>query len=187
MRPGWHSRQFSILALAVTGLAPVAGCAGQSSLLAGRTTVGSLRTSVSHLQYENEQLKRQVADLKTDTRKLEDQLVQEEARNGDLAARLDDARHALRTNGSDGSTASAEPEPIEPAQRARPAGRSNRTKRKPPFAQIPGSAETPSGDDEGTADDVPAGRGSGPQSWRDKGDGWLPVARRPTSAGSQFR
>lgn len=188
MEPGRHSRPLLNLALAFAGLAPAAGCAGQSSLLASRTTVGSLRTSVSHLQYENEELKRQVADLKADGRKLEDQLVQEETRNGDLTARLDDARQALRTHGSDGAASSLEPEPIEPPQRARPAGRSNKSKRKPPFAQIPGwGADSPSEDDEGTSEEGSRAGGSGPHTWRDKGDGWFPVARRPMSAISQIR
>jgi hypothetical protein len=172
--------------VALAGVPLCGGCAGQSRLLGSRTTVGSLRTSVSHLQHENDQLRRQVADLKSETRTLEDQLVQEEARNGDLAARLDDARHALRGHAADGSSSSLDPEPDDPPQRTRPAGRTTRKPRKPPFARIPGPGpvEQPPPDDTPGApvkdlrSDAGALRGTG---------GWLPIARGSTMPFSVVR
>ncbi|MDR3632708.1 MAG: cell division protein ZapB [Isosphaeraceae bacterium] len=175
-------RTCSILVVAVASIPCLGGCAGQSSFLNSGTATGSLRTSVSHLQYENEQLKRQVADLKSETRNLEDQIVQEEARNGDLTARLDDARHALRGNGADASASSLDPEPVDPPQRTLPAGRSTKKKRKPPFAQIPGRVdEPPPSDVEGAPVKDLRGDASSPQTWRGDGSGWLPVARSPFS------
>ena len=53
--------------------------------------MGQLKTSLSHLEYENAQLKRDVAKLQQENRAMEDRLVQEEQDNGDLTARLDDA------------------------------------------------------------------------------------------------
>ena len=178
MTAGRTARPLLILALASVP-SFVAGCAGQSSLLSSRTSVGSLRTSVSHLQHENEQLKRQVADLKAETHNLDDQLVQEEARNGDLAARLDDARHALRGHGADGATSALE---ADPPQRTLPAGRSTKKKRKPPYAQIPGAADdTPADDANGIPVKDLRGDASGPPSRGGDNHGWLPVARGPMS------
>ena len=51
-----------------------------------------MKTTISHLQFENEQLKTEVAKLKEESRSFEDRLVQEQVHNGDLAARLDDWR-----------------------------------------------------------------------------------------------
>jgi hypothetical protein len=178
-----------VFALALAGVPWVGGCAGQSSLLSSRTNVGGLRTSVAHLQHENEQLRRQVADLKSETRNLEDQLVQEEARNGDLTARLDDARHALRSHGTDDATSSLEAGPADPPQRTLPAGRSTKKRRKAPFAQIPGRVEEPP-----PADDMQGARvkdlrsdATGPQTWRGGSRGWLPVAHGPAGADTTVR
>jgi hypothetical protein len=77
------------------------GCSGRSSFLTGGPTVGQLKTSLSHLEYENEQLKKSTAKLERENRSMEDRLVQEQMENGDLTARLDDARNLLRDRGLD--------------------------------------------------------------------------------------
>ena len=63
--------------------------------------MGQLKTSLSHLEYENEQLKKTTAKLERENRSMEDRLVQEQMENGDLTARLDDARNLLRERGVD--------------------------------------------------------------------------------------
>ena len=63
--------------------------------------MGQLKTSLSHLEYENEQLKKTTAKLQRENRSMEDRLVQEQMENGDLTARLDDARNLLRDRGID--------------------------------------------------------------------------------------
>ena len=186
MTPG-RIRHSWIVLTAAGSLPLLGGCVGQNSLLTSRTTVGSLRTSVSHLGYENEQLRRQVADLKTENRGLEDRLVQEEAHNGDLAARLDDARQALRGQGLDESTSAVDPNPSGSASRALPAGRSTKKKRKLPYAEIPGQVDTlPPTDDNGMPVRVPRAGDPGPQS-HNEDDHWLPVARVPLLPPSQVR
>jgi hypothetical protein len=106
-----------------------------------------MKTAMSHLQFENEQLKTEVAKLKEENRTFEDRLVQEQVHNGDLAARLDDARNILRDRGIDTDTrlgARTKGAGIDDADedlsrpKAIPAGRSSRKPRKPPAASIPG-------------------------------------------------
>ena len=84
-----------------------------------------------------------MAQLKTENRTIEDQLVQEETDNGELTARLDDARHQLSQRGVDfdaqsSSTTSRDLDGGPDAKITIPAGQSNRKRRKPPFTQIPG-------------------------------------------------
>ena len=82
-----HLRRFIIIACLASS-----GCAQSgNSFLARRTTVGSLKTGLSHLEFENNQLKSKVAELKSINRDAEDRLVQEESANGELKARLDNA------------------------------------------------------------------------------------------------
>lgn len=118
-----------------------------------------MKTSLSHLQYENEQLKTEVARLKEESRSMEDRLVQEQIHNGDLTARLDDARNILRDRGFDtdtkvGSRArgkkSADPDDEIAQPRTLPAGQRTKKPRKPPAASIPGDL-----DDLPTASDEP--------------------------------
>jgi hypothetical protein len=145
----------------------VSGCAQSGPLLTQGTTVGSLKTSLSHLEYENQQLKREVATLKAENRDVEGRLVQEESANGELTARLDDARDLLRGRGASNDEIGGGPKTL-------PAGQSSRKKRKPPFARIPGEI-----------DPIPALDGeTEPQSMRDADDPpsqlgrtnvWLPV------------
>lgn len=96
-------------------LVTLTGCAQSGSLLSQRTTVGSLKTSVSHLEYENQQLRREVASLKGENREFENRLVQEEAINGDLTARLDDARSLLAQRGLDGGGGGSASDHLDPA------------------------------------------------------------------------
>ena len=129
----------------------IAGCSGQSNFLTGGPTVGQLKTSLSHLEYENEQLKKRTAKLESENRSMEDRLVQEQIDNGDLTARLDDARNLLRDRGLEpdvrlGSRRRGNSDDLsddDDGQRARtlPAGRVTRPRRKPPFAQISGRVD----------------------------------------------
>jgi hypothetical protein len=175
-RPLWF------LPFAIGALAG-AGCAQSNPLISHRATLGTLKTSVSQLEFENHQLKQKVANLESDGRQIEDRLVQEESINGDLRARLDDAKALLsrRGLGPDGSDAAAvDPDPFAP-RRTLPAGRSNRKARKPPFARIPGriDAEPPADEQEHDAPNSSSTRwrgDPGPQSRRDDSAVWLPVA-----------
>ena len=132
-------------------LSTSAGCSGQSNFLTGGPTVGQLKTSLSHLEYENEQLKTRTAKLEQENRSMENRLVQEQIDNGDLTARLDDARNLLRDRGIEsdvrlGSRRRGEgdeafgrrrgPSRTDDAGRPRDAPR-----RKPPFAQISGPVD----------------------------------------------
>ena len=113
--------------------------------------MGQLKTSLSHLEFENEQLKSRTAKLEQESRSMEDRLVQEQISNGDLTARLDDARNLLRDRGiepdvklgsrrrGDGDDSAAEDD--GPRSRTLPAGRATRPRRKPPFAQISGQVD----------------------------------------------
>jgi hypothetical protein len=130
----------------------LAGCSGQSGWLTGGPTVGQLKTSLSHLEYENEQLKKSTANLQRENRSMEDRLVQEQMSNGDLTARLDDARNLLRDRGIDadvrvgshqggeilgGSTSGREGD-----ERASFPDASRTKRRKTPFAQIAGGTDS---------------------------------------------
>ena len=172
-------------------LAAVAGCAQSGPLLSHQAALGTLKASVSHLEYENQQLRRQVTDLKAENRQVEDRLVQEESVNGELSARLDDARALLSRRGS-GASDGFDPDPSN-SGKALPAGRSTRKPRKPPFAQIPGRIdEAPPADDEGSDARSFEPRSSwradpGAQSSRSDPGLWLPVAQGSGGSGSPRR
>ena len=175
-----------VLSLAMAG--SFAGCAQTGSVLPRRTTLGSLKTSLSHIEFENEQLRKKVAKLESDNREIENQLVQEEATNGDLSARLDDARNLLTRQGFDDganlSTGTANrdgPAGGSPPAHTLPAGNSSRKPRKPPFARIPGriDSEPPAEtlDEPFPRTSIPSDGGVGPQSWNEEDSRWLPIAR----------
>jgi len=105
------------------------GCSGRTSYITGGPSTGQLKTSLSRLEYENDQLKTQVARLKEESRSMEERLVQEQIHTGTLTAKLDDARNALRDDGQ-----SVDDFPSQP--RTLPAGRRTSKPRKPPTAQI---------------------------------------------------
>src|ERR1700722_6815097 len=84
--------------LAATSL--VVGCAQPGPLFSRYTTIGTLKTGLSHLEFENQQLRSKVATLESENRDVENRLVQEEAANGELHARLDDARDVITQAGA---------------------------------------------------------------------------------------
>jgi hypothetical protein len=118
-----------------------------------------MKTSLSHLEFENVELKRSVAKLQQENRSMEDRLVQEQIDNGDLTARLDDARNLLRDRGIEsdvrlgsrrpgGNSTGSSRDDDDPSGRTVPASRAERQRRKPPFAQISGQVDAlPSAND----------------------------------------
>ena len=179
-RPSW---KIAIL----TAAAPLLlGCAQSGPMFGGGTKVGTLKTSLSHLEYQNEQMRKEIALLKSENRRIEDQMAQVEAHHGELTARLDDARNVLRQGGN---------EPQDAPPKTLPAGRSSRARRKPPFAQIPGRIDPiPPGerDEDLPVDpfDPPKTRPSdefGPQGRLEEHDHWLPIARGTSDVRPQVR
>jgi hypothetical protein len=161
--------------LVLAALSP--GCAGtgSSSLLSPPATVSSLKTNLSHMEYENRQLKSQLAKLDADSREIENELVQEKSANGELSARLDDARTLLSQRGLNADNG------VDlGAGKMLPAGQSNKKRRKPPFAQIPGRIDPVPSDDDGdqTRPDPKSRDSFGSQSHNDDGGKlqWFPVA-----------
>jgi hypothetical protein len=150
-RPAGRARLAWAFAGLCAALSALAGCSGRGSFLSGGPTAGQLKTSLSHLEYENAQLKRAVAKLQQESRSMEDRLVQEEIDNGELTARLDDARNLLRDRGLDERLRSygdgtRDPSEGDPGPRTLPAGQPVRKRRKPPVARIPGLVDAPSED-----------------------------------------
>jgi hypothetical protein len=159
-----HRRKLLLSRAGVTILSAVlsvaAGCSGQSRFLNRGPTIGQMKASLSHLEFENVELKRSVAKLQQENRSMEDRLVQEQIDNGDLTARLDDARNLLRDrgiepdirvgsrrSGANGASSSKEDDDI--STRTMPASRGERQRRKAPFAQISGQVDAiPSADEE---------------------------------------
>ena len=89
----------ALVVLSLAGLNALWGCSGRGTFLSGGPTVGQLKTSVSHLEYENGRLKRDMAKLQQENRVMEDRLVQEQLDNGDLTAQLDNARNLVSDRG----------------------------------------------------------------------------------------
>jgi hypothetical protein len=149
----------ALFALVSATLSVATGCSGQSQFLTGGPTVGQMKTSLSHLEFENVELKRSVAKLQQENRSIENRLVQEQIDNGDLTARLDDARNLMRDRGIEsdvrlgsrrpGDGAGSSREDDDPSGRTVPASRAERQRRKPPFAQISGQVDAmPSADED---------------------------------------
>jgi hypothetical protein len=113
--------------------------------------VGQLKTSLSHLEFENEQMKKRTAKLERENRSMEDRLVQEQMENGDLTARLDDARNLLRDRGLEGDVRLGSHRSGEAQGRSKSEGEgaldasfpdeSPSRRRKTPFAQISGGSD----------------------------------------------
>ncbi|WP_165250005.1 cell division protein ZapB [Paludisphaera soli] len=120
------------LLLVASGLA---GCSGRGTYITGGPSTGQLKSSLSHLEFENDQLKTQVARLKEENRQFEDKLVQERLHSDVLVTKLDNARNLLRDQGYDSGS---DPDLDAPLSRSRtlPAGRTTPPKRKSPAAQI---------------------------------------------------
>lgn len=156
------------------------GCAQSGPLGSRQTTMGSLKAGVSQLEFDNEGLRKQLADLKAENRRIENKLVQEQEANGEVTAQLDDARDLIRRQGGDTSalgsptkSASYDDDGIPPPVSS--PSRRSRSSRKPPAASIP-RAESSSWPDPET-DSTPRAREVGPQSRLEDDDRWLPVAR----------
>jgi outer membrane murein-binding lipoprotein Lpp len=118
-----------------------AGCAGQDPFTQRRTTVGTLKASISRLEAERNTLEDDLAQLKTNHDRLAEQLVEERTRGDQLATRLDSAKAMLARQGLDVSTASDLPVDRSESIRTIPPSRitpANRPRHKAPFAQIPG-------------------------------------------------
>ena len=178
----------------------MAGCAGRETILTGGPMVGQLKTSLSHLEYENQQLKRSVSKLERENRSIEDRLVQEQLDNGELTAKLDDVRNLARERGLDLDTrVGSHRDDGGTTTRTLPTGQSTRKQRKPPFAVIPGRVEIfPPVQDDDTASKPPSARdakssGRSDQeddlnrhSYRGGGLRWLPVADGTVDSMSQL-
>ena len=187
MLTGLYRRTFVLLA----ATSALAGCAQPGPIFSRYTTVGTLKTSLSHLEFENQQLRSKVATLESENRDIENRLVQEEAVNGDLSARLDDARDVLTQHGSNWGGSAGGPNQGGSPARTLPAGRSNRTPRKPPYARIPGRVDpgTPADDnnDEFNRSTLPSADTLGPQSMREDDNQWLPIARGTSASATKVR
>jgi hypothetical protein len=173
-----------------------------------------MKASLSHLEYENVELNRSVAKLQQQNRSMEDRLVQEQIDNGDLTARLDDARNLLRDRGIDSDVRlgsrrpggagshSLREEDDDPAGRTVPASRAERARRKPPFAQISGQVDAlPSVDDDNASKRKSRGKRSTKtdrssqgfddvldrQSYHSGSLRWNPVARADDDTTIQIR
>jgi hypothetical protein len=180
-----RSRTFALSLLALTALGPI-GCAGPNPFTTRQTTIGSLKASVSQLEFENEKLRKDVGEMKAENSRLDNQLVQEREANGELSARLDDAKDLLRRQSSNsnaqamgGSSSNFEDDIPPPV--ATPKARRVRTNRQPPAASIRPPESVPNSDDlslqipRRTPPDI------GPSD-RNDDDVWLPVARGLPSA-----
>jgi hypothetical protein len=193
--------KIGVLGLLCGGLCCGAGCSGRSTILTGGPTVGQLKTSLSHLEYENEQLKKTTAKLQRENRSLEDRLVQEQMENGDVTARLDDARNLLRERGMDddlrlgshrsGEGGGASSSEREGTERSSFPDSPRSRRRRTPFAQISAGDDSVAPIDVGGPDESEprerrkagtgrAGRASeddlGRHSYHRAPQSWLPVA-----------
>ena len=172
------------LVLAATWFGPVAltvlpGCAQPGPIASPRNMVGSLKASVSQLEYDNTNLRKQVADMQTETTRAENKLVQAE----DEIRRQGGDPTALTRSPSARPEASTASNDEIPAPVQSPVRRSRST-RKPPAAQIPRIEPRP---DPGPGQ-IELGRDGfdpGPQASSFAADGrWLPVARGRSRAGA---
>jgi hypothetical protein len=199
---GWRNAPQSpraVLGFLCACLTVAGGCAGGSNFLTGGPTTGQLKTSLSHLEYENQQLKRSVAKLDQENRSMEDRLVQEQIDNGDLAARLDDARNLLRDRGLDTDVrvgarrgregmGTSDPEGVDPHAGDSSSSPPGRRRRKTPFAVISGPSDKVPQNDAGDEREIPR-RNTKPRNSGGRSDDtldhhssyrgpsrWLPVA-----------
>jgi hypothetical protein len=160
----------------MTAIVPV-GCAQSGPLTSRNTMLGSLKASVSQLEFDNEKLRKEVAELKADNARLDNMYAQERDANGEITARLDDAKDLLRRQGGDVQALGIPSKTFEDDGIPPPA---RRTKgRKPPAANISRPSPTPfdSPDDRGfDSTSTDRSRDLGPIG-RSDDDRWLPVAR----------
>lgn len=167
----------TLFALIAAGL--IAGCSGSSPFLAGGTSVGTLKTNLSQVEFQNEQLRKEIASLKTSNRRLDQELVQEQEDNEQLATRLDNARELLDNRGIESRTSSTAPSSAGDRIEGVSTPKFRKSTRKPPSASIPGGLEParePAPNDSGALSSPPVGRFA---AGRKRDDRWLPVARGP--------
>ena len=186
-----RSRLFApwLTGLAVCALGPL-GCSSPGPLSTRQTMVGSLKASVSQLEFDNGKLRKEVGELKADNARLDTQLAQESDANGEMSARLDDAKDLIRRQGGNAQAMGAPSRTFEddeiPPPAIAPRGRRMKSSRKPPAVQIPRIEPSTSfgsfSDDLGyEPSSTRSPRDLGPLD-RDTADRWLPVARGLGSA-----
>lgn len=173
----------SLVLLGLTTLGCLPGCAGPGPIRDRLTSMGTLKTMVGQLQFENEKLRRETTELRAENVRVSDRLAQEEAQNAELATKVDQLRGFASR---DAAEPFAESSPA--GAKAVPAGRATSPGRKAPFARIPGRNEpAPLLDARPESIEEPPPSRSrtnalGPESRRDPADDdsrWLPVARDP--------
>jgi septal ring factor EnvC (AmiA/AmiB activator) len=171
----------------------IAGCSQQVPFLARRTSLGALKTSVVQLETENSKLRTELAQSQAEARKVEDNLVKYESVNGELKARLDDARVQISDQGGTTRSAGLEPESETRSTRnAAPVRPARSRARKPPVANINGpgdSYDESSQDSFGPPDeippvDTPRRKATPSRKTRDEDEGWLPITRPGQATGS---
>jgi hypothetical protein len=182
------------LALLLSGM--LAGCASPGPLASRQTMIGGLKASVSQLESEKEELRREVAELKADNHRISDSLVEERSRNGDLVTRLDGARNIIRSQGLNQSefarSGDSVPELDDPPapRRASPGNRPAPKPRKTPFAEIPARSTSDGFGDSASNFDAPRSPlddDYSPQARRDTDSRWLPVSRGVSEPGTRVR
>ena len=173
----------------IGGLAIGAGCSPQSGFTRRHGMLGALKTNVAQLESEKDNLSRELATQKAENRRIESELAAVESQNGDLAARLDDARTVMTRQGlAEGrSTLSASDDDRGSKRKASPVKNPPRS-RKTPFAQIPKERRDLDESEIRSPEDLldsPRPRDDrdelGPQSRLDDNSPWLPVARGRSS------
>lgn len=147
------------------------GCSQADPFLARRTNVGSLKTSLAQLEHDNEQYRKQVAELEAENRRVTAELSDEHESNAELASRLERVQGHL---GGDSRAADSSDGGRWGESRTAPAGR---PARKPPFAQI-GSNSSPLPDEADSAFDPSGGNSFDLQPYR-------PSKREPATSGRE--
>src|SRR4051794_17780832 len=80
-------------------LLAIAGCSQPNTFTRRTGMLGALKTNVAQLESEKDNLARELAAAKNENHRLESQLAEVDAQNGDLSARLDDARTVISRQG----------------------------------------------------------------------------------------
>jgi hypothetical protein len=165
-----------LLAIATTG------CTQSNPFTSRQTMMGSLKASVSQLEFENEKLRKDVAELKAENAKLDSELAREIDVNGEITARLDDAKAMIRRQGGNAQALGSPSRNYEddevPPPVTTPKSRTTRGGRKPPAAQIPQTSDPiPFGSSSDGLGYQPSAQPSRDLGSDDTDDRWLPVAR----------
>ncbi len=162
----------------------VTGCTQPNPFTSRQTTLGSLKASVSQLEFENEKLRKEVGELKADNSRLDSELAREEQLNGEITARLDDAKEMIRRDGGNAQALGAPSKNYEddqiPPPVSTPRSRPMKGGRKPPAAQIRQQTDpAPFGSSSDSLGYQPRSTGLNRDLGTDDGsdDRWLPVAR----------